>query len=410
MKAIRIGICALLAFAVATFGGVEWWGVGILELSAVALLFVWGIYTVCRQRVEILWNWLYLPLLGIAALVAIQRINGLSVYAYATQTELLKGLAYLILCFLAAESFRTAEDRNSLAWFLIALSCAISVFGIVQKLAFNGKLFWLQSLPDGAEPFGPFVNRDHFAGFVELTAPLGLAMLFNKTHRPDKTALLILLTLMPIVALLLSGSRGGIVGFMVATLVLAAFSRQRLAQRKTLLATLALAAIAGLGSLWLGAGAAVARFEAASPAALTSSRRIAMDRDTWRIFTNHPWTGTGLGTLETVYPQYQSTYTTRVVEHAHNDYLEFLAETGAPGGVLAAGFIAMLSWEGIRNWRFAEHAANRAFVAGSLAACSGLLVHSFVDFNLHIPSNALLFLLLATLSCARIDTKADLSE
>lgn len=409
MKAIRIGICALLAFAVITFGGVEWWGVGVLELSVVALLFVWGIYAVRRQRVEIMWNWLYLPLLGIAALVAIQRIFGISVYAYATQTELLKGLAYLILCFLAAESFRNAEDRNSLTWFLIALSFAISVFGIVQELAFNGKLFWQLALPDGAEPFGPFVNRDHFAGFVELTAPLGLAMLFNRTHRPDKTALLILLTLMPIVALLLSGSRGGIVGFMVATFVLIVFSRQTLTERKTLLAILALAAIAGVGSLWLGADAAVARFEAASPAALTSSRRIDMDRDTWKIFTNHPWTGTGLGTLETVFPRYESTYTTGEVDHAHNDYFEFLAETGALGGILGAGFIVVLFWEGIRIWRSAEHAANRVFVAGSLAACSGLFVHSFVDFNLHIPSNALLFLLLATLSCARIDTKADLS-
>ena len=410
LKTIRLGICVLIAFTVLASGGVEWWGVGVLEIGAATLLFAWGILAIRRQRVEIHWNWLYLPLLGITALVAIQRIFGLSVYAYATETELLKGLAYIILCCLAAESFRTAKDRNLLAWFLITLSFAVSVFGIVQTFAFNGKLFWQFSLPDGAEPFGPFVNRDHFAGFVELTAPLGLAMLFNKAHRPDKTALLILCTFMPIVALLLSGSRGGIVGFTVATLVLVVFSRQRLAERKFVLATLALVVMAGTISLWLGAGAAAARFETISPAGLTNSQRIAMDRDTWKIFLDHPLMGTGLGTLETVYPKYQSFYGKKIVGHAHNDYLELLAETGALGGVLRAGFIAVFLWTGIQNARSAESATNRAFLAGSLGACSGLLVHSLVDFNLHIPSNALIFLLLATLSCARIDARVEPSE
>lgn len=402
MKAIRIGICTVIAFAAGAFGGIEWWAVGIAEIGAAGLFLLWGILALRQGRADIAWNWIYLPMLGIAALSGIQRLFAMSAYPYATNVELLKGVTYLVLCFLAAESFRITEDRVALTWFLVTLSFVIAVFGIVQRFSFDGRLYWLIPLPDGAEPFGPFVNRDHFAGFVELTAPLGLAMLLNGAYRRDKIVLLTLFTTMPIVALLLSSSRGGIVGFVVATLVVVALSRPMLARRKQMLGVLTLGILAGVFAFWLGANATIGRFERMSPTALTNSQRLAMDRDTWRIFLDHPWMGTGLGTLETVYPKYASFYDGRVVDHAHNDYLEFLAETGGAGGVLGAGFIALLLWGGIRNWRSAADAGDRAFLIGALAACAALLVHSGVDFNLHIPSNALLFLLLTTLACAKI--------
>lgn len=401
MKAIRIGICALIAFAVAALGGVEWWGVGIVEIGAAGLFLLWGIFALLQRHTDITWNWVYLPMLGIATLVGTQKLFGVSAYPYATNMELLKGVTYLVLCFLATESFRTTEDRVALTWFLVALSFIFSVFGIVQQLTFDGKLYWLVPVPDGAEPFGSFVNRDHFAGFVELTAPLGLAMLFNGAYRRDKTVLLTLFTAMPIVAMLLSGSRGGNASFAVASLVAVALSRPRLVGRKQMRGVLTLVVLAGVLATWLGANATIERFERMSPTALTNSQRLAMDRETWRIFLDHPWMGTGLGTLETVYPKYASFYDGRVVDHVHNDYLEFLAETGGIGGALGVEFLAVLLWAGIQNWRSAADARDRAFRVGALAACAALLLHSSVDFNLHIPSNALLFLLLATLVCAK---------
>jgi O-antigen ligase len=102
--------------------------------------------------------------------------------------------------------------------------------------------------------------------------------------------------------------------------------------------------------------------------------------------------------LETVFPRYESYYDGRIVDHAHNDYLELLADTGLIGGMCMLGFIALLAWRGLSNLR-ATHNPVRQFVyAGSLVACTGLLLHSLVDFNLHIPSNALLFLLLAAMA------------
>src|SRR5260370_8272793 len=82
-------------------------------------------------------------------------------------------------------------------------------------------------------------------------------------------------------------------------------------------------------------------------------------------------------------------------DHGHNDYFELLANTGLIGGVLGLAFVAVLFWFGYANLRSARSPGGRAFYGSALAACAGILLHSFVDFNLHLPSNALLFLIFA---------------
>jgi O-antigen ligase len=96
------------------------------------------------------------------------------------------------------------------------------------------------------------------------------------------------------------------------------------------------------------------------------------------------------------------------VDHAHNDYLELLADTGLMGGLCGLGFIALLLWQGLKRLESAKWGSARAIRGGSLAACAGLLIHSLVDFNLHIPSNALLFLLLAGAATAKISEPSPL--
>ncbi len=281
---------------------------------------------------------------------------------------------------------------------MVILGSFVSLLAIVQYFTFNGKLYWFRVLPQGVVPFGPFVNHNHFAGFVELISPPGLAMLLTGTVRRDKVPLLILLTVLPIGALALSASRGGISSFLFEFVLLTVLVSQRGQGRRQLWMTVGLTLAAGFLAIWLGLGWTVERFEHSTPGDLSRDRRVSIYRDTWQIVRSHPWIGTGLGTLETVFPSYESYYDGLVVDHAHNDYLELLAETGLIGGLCMVGFVALFSWRGLSNLRRANNPVCRSLYSGALVACAGLMVHSMVDFNFHIPSNALLFLLLAAMA------------
>jgi O-antigen ligase len=403
MKAVRVGICGLVTFAVLAFGGVEPLGQAVLEAGSAALLLLWGILAIRRRQAEIHWNWLYLPFLGLGTVALVQQVFGLTVYPYATQIELLKWGADVVLFFLFTESFRTTGQREGFVWFLITLSFVVSLFGIVQHFTFNGKLYWSLPLPAGAGPFGPFVNRDDFAGFIELTAPVGLAMLLFRAWTRERLVMLILFTVIPVSALILCASRGGIIGFVFESVVLVFLSRARRIGRMQLLGATAIALLAGTFIVWLGVSDAIHRFEQLTPAEISRDRRVSMYHDTWQIFAHHLTTGTGLGTLKIVYPQYESYYDGYVVDHTHNDYLELLADTGLAGGLCGLAFVVLLFWRGFSNLRSAESQLARACHAGALAGCAGILLHSLVDFNLHIPSNALLFLLLASLATSLSD-------
>lgn len=405
MRAVRVGTCALLAFSVLAHGSVEPWSEAVLEIGAALLGVLWGGLVFAGRQTQTRWNPLLWPLLAFAAIALAQLVIPLTVYPYLTKIELLKLLALLLLFFLAVQVFRTLDEWQGFAWFLLVLGFVVSLFGIIQHFAFNGKLYWTRELRYGGIPFGPYVNRNHFAGFVELVVPPGLAILVLRAVRQDLLPLVALFTLVPIGALFLSASRGGIASFVVQLSLLAlllwAYAGKGRDAASGATAVRAAAVVLLLGTMlvaWLGIGRALERFSKIQSLEITEARRIAIIKDTWRIFLRYPWSGAGLGTLEDVYPRYERVYDGKVVNHAHNDYVEVLAETGVAGALCCLLLIVLLFWSGLRNLRDTRHTLDLAIRVGALVACAGLLVHSLADFNLHIPSNALLFLLQAAMA------------
>jgi O-antigen ligase len=401
MITIRIGIWMLVAFAVLSFGGTESWGNAMLEIGAALLLVLWAAIVARHGRTEIFGSRLFAPIFGLGIVALAQYATGASVYPYLTKIELLRWSAYAILFFLVVQSFQTKEHVKQFIWFLLSLGFAVSLFGIVQHFSYNGKLYWVVPVSTGVSPFGPFVNPNHFAGFVELIAPLGLALLFFPSRSREQVALLLLSTVVPIGAVFLSASRTGIIVVVFEFVLLAFLSRVHRMGPKQLVGATVIGLLAGSMILWLGVTKALERFEQLAHQGVGRELRVAMYGDTWQIFRDHPWTGTGLGTLIAVYPRYESFYNGRTVDHAHNDFLELLADTGLVGGVCGALFMGLLFRRGFANFQVAAGGSARALVAGPLAACTGMLLHSLVDFNLHIPSNALIFLLLAFLTTTK---------
>jgi O-antigen ligase len=153
---------------------------------------------------------------------------------------------------------------------------------------------------------------------------------------------------------------------------------------------------------WLGVTQILSRFGSLQTLEVHEDKRASMRRGAWHIFLDHPVLGTGLGTLETVYPPYETLYDGKIVNHTHNDYLEALAETGILGGLCCAWFIALLLLAGLRSLQEPSVSFASALRLAGLTGCGGLLVHSLVDFNLHIPTNATFFFLMALLASSNM--------
>jgi O-antigen ligase len=402
MRLLRFGICALAVFAVAAHGGVEDWARAVLETGAGLLFLAWALRIYFTQEQQIVFSPLLRPLAVFFLIVFGQWFFHGTASSYNTRMELLLLVSDLILLFLAVQAFRTLQDWRGFVWFAMVFGFLISIFGILQHLTFNGKLYWFRDMHYGGIPFGPYVNRNHFAGFVELTLPLALVPLVLGRVRRERWPVVGLFAVVPICALFLSFSRGGIVSFGVELAVLALVMIQRRVMGRQLFAGAAILLLALLMVSWLGVGQLLQRFSSFQPLEATAGKRASMRRDTWQIFLHHPLTGTGLGTLQIVYPAYESLYDGKIVNHTHNDYLEALAETGLLGGLCFAWFLAVLVSQSLKRLRGLNHSFAGALQLSGLVACSGFLVHGLVDFNLHIPSNALLFFLMAYLATSGI--------
>ncbi|HEY4950899.1 MAG TPA: O-antigen ligase family protein [Candidatus Acidoferrales bacterium] len=399
MRVIRVGLLFLLAFSVLAFGAVEVWSESLLEIGASILLISWAVIVYRDEQSTIQWNPLSWPLLGFIAVGIVQLVFRWTPYPFLTRLELLRVAAYFIIFFLTAQAFRERADLVKLAWFLVVLGFSVALLGIIQHFTSEGTIYWYRQLLQGGDVFGPYVNRNHFAGFIELVAPVGLSLLVFRGLRRDLFPMVGLLTIIPIGALILASSRGGIVSFALEVVVLVVLARTRSGldgPRIIALGVVALAAVVLIA--WLGAGTAIERLSNTRVGDVTVTRRASMFRGAEHIFLDHPIKGAGLGTMISVYPRYETIYDGYVVDHVHNDYIEALAETGILGGLCGAGFLWLLYREARKSFVAEQGRFSRALHAGAIAAVCGLLLHSWVDFNLHIPSNALLFLLQAYLA------------
>lgn len=402
MKFIRIGICALVVFGVASHGAVEDWARAILEIGAALLFLAWAVRAYLTQEHQLVLSPLLFPLVSLLLLALGQWLLHRTASSYDTRMELQLLLADILLLFLAAQSFRTVEDWRGFVWFVMSFGFLVAIFGILQHLTFNGKLYWFREMHFGGIPFGPYVNRNHFAGLMELVIPISLTSLVLGKVRRQRWFLVSLFAVVPIGALFLSASRGGIISFAVQVGFLVLWLIVRRTAGRNLLSGGAILLLAFLMVSWLGVQQLVERFSSLQSLEVTSGKRASMRADTWRLFLDHPWTGTGLGTLQIVFPAYETLYDGKIVNHTHNDYLEGLAETGIIGGLCCVWFLGVLFFDSLRrlfqpNGAFASTIQLSAFVA-----CLGFLTHGLADFNLHIPANALVFFLLANLATSEI--------
>ncbi len=390
----RILLVGLLFCAPLAFGSVEPWAWGPLAVLAEIVFLLWAAGCIANRLLVVAWSWLFVPGILLLGFVLVQIKAHLSVDQASTSEAVLKLALCFLIFFLAAQLYYIAPAK---AWDRLGLSILLyasllGLFAILQFFSGPGSLYWIAPAPN--VNFGPYVNRDHFAGLFEMLIPIAGTYYISAGRKSRFSLLWAFALLIAVASLLFSGSRGGLLGLLSELslfLVISVFPvRKRprigLAWGTVGLALAALAFLLLLAPSELPARlASIARFRDAS----VSGDRPKVTRDTLRIFHDHLATGIGLGTFEAVYPQYQSFVTPKSWTFAHNDYAQFLAETGIVGGLLALCGLLIFLYEGFWVGFRSGYSETPAWIQlGAFLGCCGLLVHSFADFNLHIPANA----------------------
>jgi O-antigen ligase len=240
---------------------------------------------------------------------------------------------------------------------------------------------------------------------MEMLIPLMVASLLPALRQGASAVLLGFIGLIPIVSLVLAGSRGGFISLVVEVLLAAVLVFQcgpRHARKVTALLGGAAILAAALLFFWMAPRQIADRLatmgDGTHSPEVELGNRLAVSRDSLRILRDHPWMGTGLGSFETVFPKYQSLPSDLIWDHAHNDYAEALAETGVAGGALILFALGLFFRLAFRNLRQRLRQREGWLPIGAAIGCCGLLVHSFVDFNFHIPANAAWFAVCAAIS------------
>jgi O-antigen ligase len=342
-----------------------------------------------------------------------------SIFPEATGRGLGFMLGLIALAFLAAPALADRRRAFRAALVVGTGGLAVALYGIVARTLFGSLLYGRMAVPTVA-PFGPFVSKNHFAGYVEMVALLALGLATGladearrgpallgwiESRRAGRVVLTYGATATMGLAVLVSLSRGGVVSLAMGVLafaVLRTLVRRRTPAAGRLLGILGLLAIIALGSFAVLPREGRDRILslAGIRADQSGAFRLGIWRDTLRVAGSSPLVGQGLGAYEDALPRFKTVAGELRIQHAENDYLELLAEGGGPGLALAMVAVVLGMTRTVAGLRRQEDRLLRGLGLGATAGIVALLVHGAFDFNLRIPSNALLFAFLAAMSMA----------
>jgi O-antigen ligase len=358
---------------------------------------------------------LFPPAAGLSLLGAVQVLFGVSVAPVWTLEAVIVTAALAGVIVFWSEQARHHGAASRAAGAVLLVCAAQSVFGAVQWSLASDRVYGRAS-PVMTTPFGSYVNHNHFAGLVGMGVVLGAALALGYARRADGVTPRVValggLSLALAAAHLASKSRGGLVGLVGGLAVLtvlwtAAVSEGGRVPRKAL----ALAGVLALAVL----GFALAVIPASTRAHLATLRhgpsdgsgayRLDVAADTLRLAAARPVMGWGLGAYADAFPAFKRGHGEVRTQHAESDLLEFLAEGGLLG-VLLAGWLGWWVWRGITHrLRHGRDPFRKAVAVGALSAAAALAVHSLIDFNLRLPANALVFATLVGLAAAPRDER-----
>jgi O-antigen ligase len=336
---------------------------------------------------------------------------------YVARKELLRILVYGFLFFIVLNYLHRQERVQLITLTLLGLAMVISWYAIYQFLASSDKVWWFVS-PYKHRGAGTYFCPNHLAGFLEMLLPLALTFTLASRLKPVTRVFVGYSALVILAGIAVTVSRGGWVATTLALVALFGVLSFRKGHR---LASLVFFAVIVGGVLVIGPKSHFFKSRVNQMVAgekFDDDARLITWRPALEIWGENLWWGAGPGLFDERFRAFRPEGLQQQPYRAHNDFLNTLTDWGVAGAVIVATALGLLVVGIIKTWRVVRgprqalggrSESNRfAFVLGASVGLLALFFHSAVDFNMHIPANAILAITLMALlvSHLRFTTEA----
>ena len=347
----------------------------------------------------------------------------LTVHPGATVSEFFRYLTYVLFYVLTVQLLARKGTLQTTALTIVIFGGLLAFSSILQFYLTEDMALWFRHTPTNSIVVGPYVNHNHYAGLMEMIFPVVLGLFLFYRPRIGSTSLVkgiaemwtqekanihILIgtaAVLIVVSIFVSLSRGGMISTCLALLVFTALLLKRKISRGSTLLIIGLVFLTALSIGWFGWDQIIERFaRLKNTQGVIYEARLDFWTDTLGMIRHFILTGAGFGAFSHVYPLHRSLAGDFFLNHAHNDYLELLAEGGLIGFALSAVFMAVLLAKTYRTFLTRRDAFSIYLYMGCVTALTSILLHSFTDFNLHIGANGLWFFFTAGLAVAAANT------
>ena len=393
-------LCSLVICTPLLRGGVHLWTTTIIQIVSLSCLFIFLIQRLSETKKTPLKAPLIGPLAALSLLVLTTSV--LSNYPSLAREGSIMFFCYVTVFYIGVNSVKTRKEQRLLVYIIIGTTLLISVIAVLKQLNINPFHFWdYTDLPyKGLYLAGTYGNHNHFAGLLAMTIPMALCLFFTKKRSPQKKIFLLIIVIILLTTLTFTFSRGGWFAtlfalFFFAAIILQTRTYNTLYSARTIvfiligfiLILISSPVYQRIISLFHENGSDHGQF------------RLQVWESTIALINDYPYTGTGPGTFAQSFPRFNPAGFDILPVYAHNDYLQFTAETG----LLFIPLVLWLIYAFFKNGFVkltSKSRQMRGITIGAMTSVFAILVHSLFDFNLHIPANALLFTLLAALVCS----------
>lgn len=344
-----------------------------------------------------------------------------SISPFQTAESLLKTIC-LTQMFVLTLILVNSRERLLLTMTLLVYSGAFqALYGIVMTIT-GVEHIWLIPKKNVGIVTGTFVNRNHLAGYLEMTLALGIGLLIAKldttpsrnwrqwlrgwaeTLLSSKVRVRVCLILM-VIALIMTRSRMGNTAFMISLAIVAVIGllvfRRSSKPVALLFASILVFDIVILGAV-VGIEQLQERLQQVTPTTIAFEHRTLVAEQTVDAIRDHPFVGSGLGTWYTDFPKYRDHRVIPYTRHAHNDFAQFTSELGFFGSGMLGLVVILSLTKALQNVVVLQSRTLKSLNLGVTMAIISIMIHSIADFNLQLFANALTYLVILALPfCSR---------